>query len=312
MNEETHTPSLPPNYNETVYVTYFTMNTLSLIGQLFIIITYFSIRKSSNSFYSYVANHCFISFPWLITNYITVPLGDRPSAGCTAMAFINTGSYTASMIWSTVIAWVIFSGLKKQKRISKVAWYSTFGVVLLALCFTIYALLTDSFGPFRGIGINYCWFDRTIGSTVSYWVPFIATTVLDLLFYVRSIFIVKQNASEETSKAFLALLIFPLIQIFCNSGGIVRKIAEFMGDTESTYLEVLHFICAKGQGLYEALAYGLNRSVRAEIYKVWCKNRARKRNDMKTPIVSSINDRGSIDSDSIEKERNQRGILIEL
>lgn len=302
----------PANYSEAVHLAYYIPNSFSLIGQLFIIITYMSIRKKSNNFYSYVVHHCFISFPWLITNYFIVPLGDKASSDCTAAAFINTCSYGASMIWSTVIAWTVYSGLKNKKRIGDVPWYLPFAVYLISLCLCLYALMTDSYGPFVGIGIDYCWFDRNLGGAVSYWAPFIITSILDLVLYVRSIFIVRSHATAETSQAFLSLLIFPLIQIFCNSGGIVSKVAEYLGDVESTELEVLHFVCAKGQGLYEALAYGANQTVRTEIYRVWCKRRKKTSDDLQTPMTSINDSSGSIDLASIEKERNQRSIMIEL
>ena len=83
-----------------------------------------------------------------------------------------------------------------------------------------------------------------------------------------------------------------------------------LGDSYSVELEIVHIVCAKGQGLFEALAYGLNVGVRTEIYKVWCKKRrsaaaaAERASDLKKSLL--------FDPDSIQSEYMERSARLVL
>lgn len=305
------TTATSPEFVELPYmeVVYDVTNSFSLAGQIFILVTYFSIRKKSSSFYAYVACHSFIELPWLITNYLTIYYGKTASAACTTTAFINIFSYVASMIWGSVIAGVIYSALKNKQKILDLKWYYPLLAIAVAFLFVLYALIIDGYGPYAGSGIQYCWFNSD-ASTVSYWVPFILTTVFNLYCYVRSIYIVKTQATGA-SKDFWSLLIFPMIQIICNIGGIVKIIMDAFTSasyTYSTIIEIILVVLAKSQGLFEAMAYLVNRNVRGEILKVWCKRRQKQSTEVTTQLTNTGH---SFNMESLQTERTQRmGPLI--
>jgi hypothetical protein len=293
----------------SIEIVYDVTNSLSLVGQFFIIITYFSIRKRSSGFYAYVACHSFIELPWLITDYLTIYYATSNSGACFAVAFINCFSYVASMIWSSVIAGVIFTSLKNKQKIPELKWYYPLIAYGVAFIFIIYALARDGFGPYAGSGIEYCWFDSQ-SSISGYWVPFILTTGFDLYCYIRSIILVKTQSSMGASKEFWGLLMFPLIQIICNLGGIVKVIVDSFGNLSySTNAEYIPVILAKSQGLLESLAYILNKNVRGEIWKVWCKGRQKPTAGVELEKQMTIN--SSFNMESLQTERAQRlGPLI--
>lgn len=268
--------------SQFLYETYFISNSLSLFGQLFILVTYISIRNKSNRFYDYVAWHSILELPWLISNYITVNLAESDTDSCELIAFLNVSSYVSSMIWSSVIAWVILDSLKKRQRIPKVKLRGPLIVFIFSVCLGLYSYFRREFGPFKGTAIQYCWYKNS-SSTLTYWIPFVITTLLNIYWYARTIYIVHKSASREASKAFWGLFAFPLIQIVCNSGGIISKVLIGLNFEVPEWLELAHFITAKSQGLFEAFAYALNRGVWSDISKVWCCKK-KKKDNLKKPL----------------------------
>ena len=297
---------LDTNESPLVFNVYYITNSASIIGQLFIIITYLGIRKKSNSFYKYVACHTLIELPWLISNYLIVAYREEDSTSCSVSSFINIYSYLAGMFWSSIIAWVIFNSLRTKQKLSSIKWRYSVIVAIAALVCMLHTIIVGDLGPFQGSGISYCWIKNNYSGSIfiTYWIPLILTTVFGLYCYIRSVLIVKNTVSKEASRDFMTLLLFPLIQILCNSGGAIRRVSIMMGDSYSVHLEIIHIICAKGQGLLEAIAYGLNGGVRTEIYKLWCKKRkraavAKSPDDLQKSLTA-------FDQDSIESEYMER------
>ena len=301
-------PDIDTTESPLVFNVYYITNTLSVIGQLFIIITYLGIRKKSNSFYQYVACHTLIEIPWLVSNYLIVTYRKEDSTPCSVSSFINIYSYLAGMFWSAIIAWVIYNSLRTKQKLSSIKWRYAFIVATISLAFILHATIVGDLGPFQGSEISYCWIKNNYSGSIfiTYWIPLALTSAFGLYCYVRSVLIVKRTVSKEVSKEFWPLLLFPLIQILCNSGGAIRRISIILGDSYSVHLEILHIICAKGQGLLEALAYGLNVGVRTEIYKLWCKKRRRPASTTATKSGDLEKSLTSFDQNSIESEYMER------
>lgn len=297
--------------NIIVEIIYLLFSGLSLIGQIFTVITYRSIRNKSNKFYSYIAWHSILGIPWAAASFFAAYYGAMgESLSCNITAFIESTSYTAYLIWSSVIAWAIFSSLKSSKRLKGLRLDSVVFTTLISLFLNLTAFLMDGYGPFYGNGITYCWYKERFSTPiiVGYYIPLGFTFFFNLICYVWSIKIARSSASEETVKSFRSLLVFPLIQIFCNCGWLLlrleRWVDSFLGPRHfKTGFQVLHVILARSQGFLEGLAYIFNPSVKREVQKAWCK----KRNKQSLLYQPNVFDETNIESEiSSRNERSKK------
>ena len=293
-----------PNNTSKVHIIFYAIVTISLLGQLFTILTYKSIRNKNNKFFGYVAWHAVLGFPWLISYYFTVQLASNGGTLCKIAGFINAYCYSAYMLWTSVIAWAIYSSLKSQTTLYRLKWQYIAGVYGISLLTMSYAIYTKNFGPYKGVEIMYCWFEDSSFSNVSmalgFHIPLVVTTLYNLCCYIASSRIVSKNGSREARKEFYSLFLFPFISLVCNSGAIVKKVSFIIGNGYTIPWEILHIILGKGQGLYEALAYGFNKSVQTEIKKVWCAPVSKPKSNLSMTLF----DETSIENEI--KDRNQR------
>jgi len=275
------------------------MNTLSLIGQFFTVVTYRSIRNKNNKFYGYIAWHSLIGLPWVFSNYLTIALVNQNDAGCKMAAIVHSTSYLAYMIWSTVIALVILSSLRKQTKIPGLKTWYIVATYTLSFLLMYYPIVSDSFGPYKARGMRICSF-KDSGSTgfiIGYYAPLRVTTIINLICYGWSLFLVRANASQESNQAFKSFLYFPLLSMVCNSQFFLRR-AELMiaGRASIFYFELLHILLARGQGFFEALIYWFK--VKIEIKRSWVRANRRTQRRIHVPLV--------FDESSIENEINER------
>jgi len=291
-------------YATTLRALLFFVTTISLLGQLFIVLTYRSIRNKKNKFYGYVAMHSVLGLPWELANYFNF-LAQQDSDTCSFLGFLYAFSYCAYLLWSSVIAWVIYSSLKNQAQLYNLDFKYVIGVYVASFIIMLYPLCNDGFGLYVGKDISYCWFWKSGHNTVSfalaYYAPLILTTLFNVYCYVTSVIIVRKTYSKEESRQFYQFLFFPILQLVCNSDSAVRALSIWLSGTKSglVSVEVIHIILHKGEGFLEAIVYMLNPQVRKDVQKVWCA----KRNTNNRGI------RGSemmINGNSIENELNER------
>jgi len=276
----------------------------SLFSQAFTIITYYTIRNKNHKFYAYVAWHSLIGFPWLLSNYPALYFANTNDFNCKLTGFLNTFFHSAYLLWNSVIAWVIFSTIKHGHKIDKIQWQFIPLTYIVSLLLQVPSIMDDKFGPSHGNGLTYCWYhsvEPTYSMMIGFYVPLVASTLFNFYCYGRSAWIARKICTQTTSTQFDGLFIFPFIQGACNSGAILRKIAELLGGQSEKWI-ILHIILSKGQGMFEALAYFANKSVRNEVRKAWFApkyhhNKARFVNYVEPPAFDSI---------SIENEVNER------
>lgn len=286
-----------------VAIIFHTITLLSLIGQLFTIFTYRSIRNKRTKFYGYVAAHSVLGLPCTLVNY-PIMLYFENDDYCKNLGFIYAFTYLAYMLWSTLIAWVIYISLKNETHLKSLKWRYIFWTYLVSALLILYPKLSDRFGRYEGEGVTYCWYDMSkeadLPIILGYYVPLGVSTILSFYFYISSYLIVRKAATEEESQEFYRFIIFPLMQVVCNSGLILQWISNASGTGYTQAYEIVHVCLSKGQGFYEALAYALNRNVRAEIKKVWCtkRNKPSKSKLLFPPVI--------FDEETISCEINER------
>lgn len=284
----------------TIYLVFHIITLLALLGQLFTIFTYRSIKNKNTKFYGYVAIHSVIGLPCTIVNYPIMAYSDNKNI-CATLGFIFAYCYLAYMFWSAWISWVIYASLKNQTKVKNLKCQYVIYTYAISFLFILYPLLEDRFGVYEGKGVNFCWYDmkKTVDASmwIGYYIPFGVTTALSFYCYISSYLIVK-TASKEASQQFYRFIIFPSMQVFCNSGLVIEGVAKLSGIGYTQGFEIVHVVLSKGQGFFEALAYVLNGSVRAEIKKVWCMKRAQGPKLLPPPVV--------FDEDTISFEINER------
>lgn len=293
-------------YAATLRYLLFFITTVSLLGQLFIIFTYRSIRNNKNKFYGYVAMHSVLGLPWELANYFNL-LAQQDADACGFLGFLYAFSYCAYLLWSSVIAWVIYSSLRNKAQLYNLDFKYVIGVYLASFLIMIYPLCNDGFGLYVGKDISYCWFrksgNNTLVFTLSYYSPLILTTIFNIYCYVTSVIIVRKEYSKDESRQFYRFLAFPILQLVCNSDSLVRAISVWVSGTKSglVSVEVIHIVLHKGEGLFEAIAYMLNPQVRKDVQKVWCTKRNKYPNGIRASEMM-------INGSSIENELNERSL----
>jgi hypothetical protein len=245
---------------------------VSLIGQAFTIVTYYGIRNKNNKFYAYVAWHSILGFPWLLSNYPALYYAQQDGTACKVFGFLNTFLYMTYMLWNSVVAWVIYSSLKHGHKIDKLQWQYIPLTYFVSFVVFIPSIIGDGFGASSGNGMSYCWYRSpalTLSMAIGFYIPLVASTLFNFVCYCKSAFLARKICSEATTNDLDGLFIFPAIQGVCNSGAILKKLAIIFGTGYNQKWEIVHIILAKGQGVFEALAYFSNKSVRNEVKKAW-------------------------------------------
>ena len=294
-------------YTTTLRILFFFVTTASLLGQIFIILTYKSIRNKKNKFYGYVAMHSVLGLPWQFANYFNF-LAQGDTDACAFLGFLYAFSYSAYLLWSSVIAWVIYSSLKNKAQLYNLDFKYMVGVYVASFLIMLYPLCTDGFGLYIGKDIAYCWFRKSGHNTLTFiiadMIPVILTTAFNIFCYVASVLIVRKEYSREESRQFYQFLLFPLLQFVANSDFYARWISIWLTNTKSglVSVEVIHIIFRTGEGFFEASAYMLNPQVRKDVQKGWCAKRNQYNKGLKSGSELMIN--GS----SIENELNERTI----
>ncbi len=294
----------PITKDPTVYIVFHVITALALLGQLFTIFTYRSIRNRKNKFYGYVAIHSLIGIPCTLVNYPIMfhDFKEENNALCGLYGFIFAYCYLVYMLWSTYISWVIYASLKHEKQIKSLKWTYVVCAYILAFFIKLYPLLKRRFGPYDGEGIIFCWYNMRekvdAAIFIGYYIPLGATTLFSFYCYLSSYLIIRKTGDTEARKQFFKFIIFPMMQIVCNSGLVLKWISTVTIGRFTQGFEIVHVILSKGQGFFEALAYFCNKSVRTEIQKVWCLKPRKNRRLLPPPTV--------FDEDTISTEISQR------
>jgi len=126
----------------------------------------------------------------------------------------------------------------------------------------------------------FCWIDSE-GSKGEYllvtslllYIPFMVSFVFNIACFIKSYRFLKAHVVEEVSFEFYRLLLYPLISFTCNAGGFVYALGAIYGSSQTrkedytffTALRYYHLITRQLQGLFTAIAYGMNHHVRTAI-----------------------------------------------
>lgn len=244
---------------------------LSILAELFIIASYLSIRKRTTIFYNQVV-WFFISDMISFASYFysLEPDVEKNDTGCHIAAFVNELFTVLSIAWTSIIAGTIFYSMKTKRRMTSLRKGYVIITIIICFIFPIYPLVRGEYGLYEGFSFPICWITFREFSTlvIGYWVPLICSVIFNFICYIGILILLKKN-ELGASKEFSILLIFPLLQMLGNSGSLLCSIYYLKGDPIPRNAQLYHVVTRSVGGLLNAIAYGLNPSIRNDLKKAW-------------------------------------------
>lgn len=260
---------------------FFILCTLSVLAELFIIISYCSIRRRTTVFYNQVIwlfatdLICFLSY-----YYSLYPEKSR-DVGCQIFGFINELSHVWSITWTSIIAATIFYSMKTRQRLASMPLKYVVIANALVLAFPIYPWVTGEYGIYDGFGFKLCWVRPKGFSTlvIAYWVPLLLTLAFNICCYVTILCYLKKKYPGSILSDFGLLLVFPIVQMISNSGSLLYSLSYMENVAPTATIQLFHAITRSIEGLLNVIAYCSNSNIRKEIKRVWCKKRKPSQNE---------------------------------
>eukprot|EP00239_Pterosperma_sp_CCMP1384_P012693 CAMPEP_0197867124 /NCGR_PEP_ID=MMETSP1438-20131217/44587_1 /TAXON_ID=1461541 /ORGANISM="Pterosperma sp., Strain CCMP1384" /LENGTH=444 /DNA_ID=CAMNT_0043485747 /DNA_START=252 /DNA_END=1586 /DNA_ORIENTATION=- len=233
---------------------------------------------------------CFIAFKdlrkfsfqlvfWLSVSDLINGLGNlfgnpEPGVLCSLQAYTTQFFSIASILWTTVIAYVLHRTVVQHcTDVANLGRKFHLYVWITSLVATILPMFTNSYGPAGA----WCWVvARNTGDKVLRFITFFLPLWLAIpyntwvYFHVvrmlRYTMMVASSVSEEQraleAKAVARLGYYPVILVLTWTFATLNRIQNFFSPTPIFWLYCAHVITSSLQGFLNAIAYGLNNSVR--------------------------------------------------
>lgn len=273
MEAQSHASKVPDQASDRII--FFILCSLSIIAELFIVISYLSIRRRTTVFYTQVMwlfgadLICFFSY------YYSLMPESSKDTGCKIFGFINEISHVSSITWTSIIAGTIFYSMKNKQRTATLPMKYVIGANVITLFFSIYPWITGEYGIYDGFGFKLCWVKPKEFSTlvIAYWVPLILSLVFNLGCYIVIIAFLRKYYPGSMLGDFGILFAFPVVQIISNSGSLLYSLSYIENVEPSASVQLFHAVTRSVEGLLYVIAYGSNYSVRKDIKRAWCKKR---------------------------------------
>lgn len=252
---------------------------LSVLGELFIVISYMSIRRKNNTMYNQVIWLFATDICSLGANFYSLKSNLSGDMGCKVFGFIHEISHICSICWTSIIAGTIFYSIRTQQKIASLSTKYVLLICSISCLFSIYPIISGGYGLYDGFNFPICWLtDNESFSTIiiAYWIPVGASFIFNVICYTGIIIYLKRKYSTDVFKDFTILFVFPLVQMIANSGFLIYSLQIINGGQLTAAIQLVHVITRGGEGMFNVIAYGLSYSVRKDIYKVWCLRRREK------------------------------------
>lgn len=293
-----------PEQNHIIMLVVMSGAGLSLIGGLFIILSYIWYRSLRN-------------FPYKLIVILTI--ADVLNSGaylmgfdhrlCQAQAALMQFFTVATFLWTGTFALNVYMVLVRHK--SDVAAREP---LYHLLCWGLSGL---SLGVNLGLGSLDTTFERGelwcwIGGSYSwarlatFYAPLLLVLVLNLLFYVRIYFAMRLRPDMAhvhlNSRLALYLSVFFCVRVW----GLVNRAQNYVSPQQPIFsLYLMHAIFSPLQGFFNALVYGLNQSVRQHFQQVCCSSRPEVETSVTTAWPELYLDSGASRASSMMEEEDE-------
>ncbi|GMI24310.1 hypothetical protein TeGR_g15136 [Tetraparma gracilis] len=245
------------------------MSTLSFIGSSIIIASYFAFPNLRKFSFRLVVHMAVADWFSCIAYFMANPTDG--SAACTFQGLLEQGCQLSSIIWTTIISLTLWMAVVKREEVhTHMRTFLIVGYVLPALT-CILPLSTKSF-------VNtgaWCWIDgeTTIGQVwrfLLFYLPLWGGVAFNGYTYyvvIQSMKNMFETQGTEVPAKYRALInrlkLYPLILCFCWFWATVNRFQNAVApDHPQFWLFLLQVTFSHMNGLLNAIAYGLNPSVR--------------------------------------------------
>ncbi|KRX01860.1 hypothetical protein PPERSA_00482 [Pseudocohnilembus persalinus] len=190
---------------------------------------------------------------------------------CKVQAFLINYGELSSILWTTVIAWVLYQKIVIQ-RIQNYNQYEMkmfFYAYLIPMFFSFIPIMTEDYGNAGAwcwirIRENQKWRSQILRLFEFYLPLWIAFIYNGISMYKVYKFVKQRTQDRKEHNLVNKLKFYPLILIFCWSMGTIDRIFNFAGQSYFTF-HIFHILLAGLQGFINAMVYGLTKKVRKEI-----------------------------------------------
>lgn len=251
-------------------------NTLSIIGSLFVCAVYLIFKEIRVFSFKLVVMmciaDCIMSLALLVPGYY----GDTL---CRVTAFLNSYGSTSSIIWNAIIAYCLYRTVffqdnhleTREKRFLLVG----FGIPIII---SVIPFVFHMYGEAEG----WCWIKMNPDNSDEYalgislrlilfYIPLWIIIPVNLYIYARVIKHIQEEIEYTDEQAELRktliskLSSYPIILCICFLPATVKRLYD-LGDPDSEFVLTLIAGCfVSFQGLFNAVIYGMTRTVRIKI-----------------------------------------------
>ena len=263
--------------NVVLYTTMVIVSAISLIGCIFIIIMYNKFK--SLKVFAFKLVYILAIFDCITAVFSIIPTyldNSRTNPLCTVQAFFIQFSALASILWTGVIALILYLQVIMQKNeVEK--YYKVFfwAVMIMSLLCALIPVFTDDYEYIGG------WCDLTYGSargTIYRYALFYdwvwLVIVFDIYAYVCVIkrikkeFTIRNTFIDEGRALVKRLRFYPVILVVCYTPITLTRILQTVENRFPEWVILICLVLANLMGIFNAIVYGLNETVRLE-FKAW-------------------------------------------
>ena len=256
---------------------------LSVLGSLFIIISYCLFRRSRKFsrrilLYLTVAD-LGASLGWLLSGVESkIHLPTSPTNVCIVQGYLLQFFYLSSFIWTACFAWHLFQLIWiKNRRAYKLEWRYHFLSWGIPGCMCIYFAVRQSLLKQPSMGYTrdrpWCWISSSVDYKADafgweqfafFYIPLVIILMFNLSIYFCLIRRLHNNLSSLEYKIRQRLLLYIAVFVFLTGWGLANRIFQFFnpGGIPNRFLLSMDALCGPLQGFCNAVVYGINQKLR--------------------------------------------------
>lgn len=256
-------------------------SSISIVGALFIIVVYFSMKRLRNLFAFRLIMYLSSSDLLFSAAMLLGPL-DSSQATCKIQAFALTLFGLSTVFWTLGIALTMYLVVLSKSRNLEI--HEGKMVLLcygLPIVVAVFPFLTDSYGE----SLEWCWLrsnsDGHIWELVIFFGPLWTAFVINTYCYweirqylgqvLDELVGITDEERQEKHKVVSRLKWYPWVLLCCWLAGTVDCIYSFVKPEQPVFvLVLLHYALGSLQGTGNALVYGCNTTVMSELKQVCC------------------------------------------
>jgi hypothetical protein len=236
---------------------------LSLLGEVYMIKSYFSFKPEQRTFSMKLVNTLVISnLFYSISNLLTYI--DGSSTACFIEGFVRVLTSFFSIVWVEIILWVAYRQLVDYNdQISSIYRTLLIGTLLVALSPGFVAGVSTFLGgeiKFSSDVFGFC----TVYPNVAFVTAAIPTIIGIAFTWTLAILIIirlkKETRISENGREYKMIMRYPLILFICIFPGILNSFVTFLMGRSFFWLTICHIFFTRSEGWMNTLVYRTKKS----------------------------------------------------